>query len=440
MRRLSRRHFLQGLTAVGAAAAGLPGCAPKSRLIEAPTTRPGKPILVIIDLDGGNDWLNMLAPTGGPNRAAYEARRPTLGIKASQLVDLGGGLGLNLDFTGMSLLADRGRVAWIPGIGMDNPNLSHFVSIDLWGQGAASPNGTGWLGRYADAAFSASDVLKGVTVTGDLPVMLRGATRSFVSITGSRGFVFPSSLAGGKLGTPWDPALLQAGFDTAVSNPTPGGPPGETAAAVVGKAFLTATQSFGNGGTLPPRTPSVAYPGDSGYPVRRVDGSALSGGLAYQLKLMAQMIANGIDAQVFFARLGGWDTHANQAIDHANLMRTLGGSISAFYQDLASISTADGSAQDRTMILVWSEFGRRVPQNNNGTDHGTAGLAFCVGRGVKGGVYGASPDLATLDNGNMISTVDFRQLYATVLEGWLGQSAAATDGILGRAYPRLGFL
>jgi len=186
----------------------------------------------------------------------------------------------------------------------------------------------------------------------------------------------------------------------------------------------------------------VPYPGDATYAVRRTDGGALSGGLAYQLKLIAQMLAGGVDGRVFFARLGGWDTHGNQAVDHANLMRTLGGSLSAFYQDLASISTADGSAQDRTMILCWSEFGRRVQQNQNGTDHGTAGLAFCVGRSVTGGLYGAYPDLADLDgSGNMKFTTDYRGLYSTLLERWLGLSAAEADANLGGAfYPRLGFV
>jgi uncharacterized protein (DUF1501 family) len=122
-------------------------------------------------------------------------------------------------------------------------------------------------------------------------------------------------------------------------------------------------------------------------------------------------------------------------------MRALGGSIRAFYDDLASIQTADGNAQERVMILAWSEFGRRVPENQGGTDHGTAGLAFCVGRAVRGGFYGDYPNLNDLDrNANMRFTVDFRSLYATVLERWLGLAQTTTDSILGSAYPRLGFL
>ena len=444
---LTRRRFLQGMTVAGTAALGLPACAPKNRLLEPPTPRPQKPILVVVFLDGGNDWLNVMPPLAGTNRSVYLQKRPTLAIPDAQLVDVGGGVGLNQDLTGLSLLSDRGRVAWIPGIGMDNPNLSHFVSADLWGQGSANPNGTGWLGRFADTAFlPAGDVLRGVTVTGDLPVMLRGRQRSFVSINGSSGYTFPAGLRGGRLGAPWDAAALEAGFGAAVGAASPGGPPGYTPAAAVGKAFLDATHGFGTGGALPARTPSVLYPGDPGYPVSRTDGAALGGSLARQLKLVAQMLQSGIDGEIFFTRLGGFDTHANQLVDHANLMRTLGGSLSAFYDDLATVETPAGNAQERTMVLCWSEFGRRVKQNENGTDHGTAGLAFCLGRGVKGALYGQYPDLANLDgNGNMRYTVDFRSLYATVLERWLGLSASATDalllqGLTADPYPRLTFL
>jgi uncharacterized protein (DUF1501 family) len=327
---------------------------------------------------------------------------------------------------------------------MNNPNLSHFVSIDLWGQGAAQPSGTGWLGRFADRAFDTrGDVLRGLTVTSDRPLMLRGASRSFVSITSSNGFVYPSWLRSGRVGAPYDPQLLENGFAAAVTSATtdPASAPDYGAAAVSGKLFLDAQNGFGTNGTLPARTPSVPYPGDADYTLKRLDGGNLSSSLSNQFKLVAQMLAAGLPTEVFFTRLGGWDTHSNQAVDHPNLMRTLGGSIRAFYDDLASVQTADGNAQERVMILAWSEFGRRVAENKGGTDHGTAGLSFCVGRAVRGGFYGDYPDLASLDsNGNMKYTVDFRSLYSTVLDRWLGQDPVATDAMLGAAYPRLGFL
>jgi len=444
----TRREFIQTLGATGAALAGLTACSGGGKssggggsTTPPPTPVPAAPILVIVNIDGGYDWLNVMPPNGGGNLGVYQTKRATLGIiDAALLTDLGSGAALNKDFIGMDVLHGMGRVAWIPGIGMPNPNLSHFTSIDLWGQGAAVPAGTGWLGRFADTAFSATgDVLRGLTVTSDLPVMLKGASRSFVSIPSAGGYVFPSYLLSGSA-VP-DAATLETGWGNALTATS--ADPGYVSAALAGKLFFDAQNNaaFGTGGSLTARTPSVPYPGDAAYPVTRLSGAALTSGLSNQFKLIAQMIAAGLPTQVYFSRLGGWDTHSNQAVDHPNLQRALGGSIKAFYDDLASITTASGNAQDRVMILAYSEFGRRVQENNGGTDHGTAGLSFCVGKAVKGGLYGGYPDLSNLDgNGNMKFTTDFRSLYATVLERWLGQAATTTDTLLGSAYPRLGFL
>jgi uncharacterized protein (DUF1501 family) len=443
---ITRREFIQGVGAAGVAvAAGTAGCAATRTEREPALPLPANPILVVVFIDGGNDWLNMMIPMGGSNRSAYEAARPTLRILTSQAFDLGDqDAGLNDDFSGMAQLSSLGRVAWLPGVGMQNPNLSHFEAGDLWGQGRAQPNNTGWLGRFADDMFNANDVLRGITVTGDVPLMFRGATRSFVSISSASGFVYPAWLRRGRIGSPYDPALLKAQWASAV-NSAPIGQPSYDAALTTGKLFLDAQAPFGAEGTLVARTPTVLYPGDQGYPVQRINGGALSGGLSGRFKLIAQMIAAGLPTQVFFARFGGWDTHSNQLNDHPNLMRALGGSIKAFYDDLASIETPLGNAQERTMIMGYSEFGRRIPENDGGTDHGTAGLAFCLGRSVAGGMYGDYPNLADPDgNKNMKFTVDFRSMYATVLDRWLGQSAAVTNSSLGtpggQPYPRLGFL
>jgi len=435
---ITRRRFLQGMGATGLAA-GLASCSHPQPGQRA-SARPAKPILVVVFIDGGYDWLNVLPPLSGPNRTAYQTARPTLAIPTAGADDLVGGIGLNKDFAGMFELAQLGRVAWLPGIGMPNANLSHFVATDLWGQGsaAATAGTTGWLGRYADGAFApAGDVLRGITVTGDVPLMLRGTSRSFVSITGSSGFVYPSWLrSSGRLPATWEPQILEDGFSAGIQEGMASGDPVQLAAATAEKLFLDAQNNFGTDGTLPARTPTALYPGDTGHPIQGVSTS-----LARQFKLIAQMIASNIPAEVFFTRLGGWDTHANQAADHPRLMRALGGSIRSFYEDLSNLDTPDGNALERTLILGWSEFGRRVPENNGGTDHGTAGLAFCVGRGVQGGVVSPYPDLTQLDrNQNMVETVDYRSLYATVLQGWLGRDQAATDALLGAHYQPLGFL
>ncbi len=440
----TRREFIQTLGATGAALAGLSACSGGGHggggtATQPPLPVPAAPILVVVNIDGGYDWLNVMPPNAGANLPVYQAKRATLGIDQSTLIDLGSGMGLNPDLTGMDVLHTAGRVAWIPGIGMPNPNLSHFTAQDLWGQGAATPAGTGWLGRFAEAVPSWG-ALQGLTVTPDLIMMLRGLSRSFVSITGPGGYVFPAYLFSGN--TMPDAALIETGWGNSLSAASSN--LGYQAAAAAGKLFYDAQNNpaFGTGGSLLARTPSVPYPGDAAYPIKRADnGGNLTSSLSNQFKLIAQMIAAGLPTQVFFSRLGGWDTHSNQAVDHPNLQRALGGSIKAFWDDLASITTPSGNAQDRVMIITYSEFGRRVQENNGGTDHGTAGLSFCVAKSVKGGLYGGYPDLTNLDaNGNMKFTTDFRSLYATVLERWLGQATATTNTLLGATYPRLTFL
>jgi uncharacterized protein (DUF1501 family) len=454
---ITRREFIQGVGAAGLVTA-VGGCAATRTEREPALPVPAKPILVVVFIDGGNDWLNMMPPVKGGNRAPYEAARPTISILTSQAFDLGDqDAGLNDDFLGMADLWSRGRVAFMPGIGMNNPNLSHFEANDLWGKGrdGALSDNTGWLGRFADTAFGPNDVLRGVTVTGDVPLMFRGANRSFLSISSGSGFVYPAWLRSGRLGAPYDAGGLETLWTTALGTAGNLGAQAEhgyDAAATTGKLFLDAQNRFGADGNLTPRNPpsAVLYPGDAGYAFGGTAYPGLNGGLSGRFKLIAQMIAAGLDTQVFFARIGGWDTHSNQATDHPRLMRALGGSIRSFYDDLATIETPDGNAQARTMIMAYSEFGRRVKENDGGTDHGTAGLAFCLGRSVIGGMYGDYPNLTTsgagkLDNnGNMVYTVDFRSMYATVLDRWLGQSSAVTNQSLGtpggNPYPRLAFL
>ena len=205
----------------------------------------------------------MLPPTGGANRRAYDAARPTLGIKPDALVDLGGGLGLNPDLTGLGLLAQRGRVAWLPGIGMADPNLSHFVSADVWGRGSAlATTGTGWLGRYADLAFATTDVLRGHH-RDRRPAhhAARPGPQLRLHHRLARLRLPDRARAAARLRDPWEPALLEAGFDAAVSDASAGVPPGQAAAARVGKAFLSATRSFGTNGNAPGAHPLGLLPG-----------------------------------------------------------------------------------------------------------------------------------------------------------------------------------
>ncbi len=441
----SRRQFLQTLGAGGATVVGLTACGGGGSSSGGGnngggngggggTPPPVAPILVLVQIQGGNDWLSMMPPTSGANAGAYQTNRPALSaITANNLTDLGSGVGLNKDCTGFDLIHAAGKIAWMPGVGMSNPNLSHFTSTDYWGEGAAVPDGTGWLGRWGDAAFAATEVLRGITTTSDIMLMNHGRKRDFVAITSSADFNYPTYLRSNTVIA--DSNFLKSGYSYSLNNP--GTVIDVSAAASEGKLFFDAASQFS--GLISTRTPSVPYPGDQTYPIANVSTQ-----LANQLKLVAQMIASGIPGQVYTVRLGGFDTHSNQVNDYPRLMRALGGSISAFYNDLASITnTVNGQslkAQDRVMMVGWSEFGRRIKENNGGTDHGTAILSFALGNMVKGGFYGQGyPDLTHPDsNGNMVYTTDFRSVYATILEKFLGYSDS--KGILGATYPTLGFV
>ncbi len=437
----SRRQFIRTTLAGSAALAGLTACSGGSGTSTngggpppPPTPAITGPILVLVQIQGGNDWLSMTPPNSGANGGAYANNRPVLSaITANNLTDLGSGVGLNKDCTGLDLLHAAGKIAWMPGVGMPNPNLSHFTSTDYWGEGAAVPDGTGWLGRWGDAAFSASDILRGVTTTSDIILMNHGRKRDFVAVTSSADFNYPTYLRSSAQ-VP-DSNFLKSGYAYNLNNP--GTTIDVAAAASEGKLFYDAASQFST--LITTRTPSVPYPGDTGYAIANVSNQ-----LSTQLKLVAQMIASGIPGQVYTVRLGGFDTHSNQVNDYPKLMRALGGSIKAFYDDLATITTTVNSqsvkAQDRVMVVGWSEFGRRIKENNGGTDHGTAILSFALGNMVKGGFYGQGyPDLTKPDtNGNMVFTTDFRSLYATLLEKFLGYSDS--KGILGATYPTLGFL
>ena len=201
----NRRDFLQSLGLGTAALAGLAACGGGGGA--APGTGsgggsgggggtpavPANPILILVQLDGGNDLLDSLVPISGANAGVYATARPTLKLAPNELTEIGNGYGLAAAFTGMADLHRQNRIAWLPGIGMPNPTLSHFLAMDLWSQGAASPGATGWLGRWADGAFDpAGDPLRGISTDG-LPLSLQGAARSFVNISAPDAYRYPAT-------------------------------------------------------------------------------------------------------------------------------------------------------------------------------------------------------------------------------------------------------
>ncbi|MBS1994037.1 MAG: DUF1501 domain-containing protein [Cyanobacteria bacterium SZAS LIN-3] len=381
----TRREFLAaglGLTlGLGVTSPALFGAGTKNRL----ASRPADPLLVVVELKGGNDGLNTVVPCG---QGAYYDARPHLALKEDEVLPLAGlkirhesdygGTGLHPAAAPLYALYQRGELALLPAVGMTGSSLSrsHVRASQIWHSGRPDIIGdTGWLGRYLDE---------------------HGSGRS---------------------------ALVDAGHE-----------PVELPLALIGK---------------------------SGRDIVRLDPASckqsdLCGDsrLGRSLALIADSIATGSgETKIFYTAMDGFDTHASQAQRHDFLLRRLAQALAGFFEDLKK-RLPDGLDQ-RVLVLVHSEFGRRLQENsgslyadvalpvvsetaaaNVGTDHGGSGLCMVLGPAVRGGVYGGYPDLSHLQDAEFSATVDFRTVYATILENWLQCDSRA---VLGGKYPLLDF-
>lgn len=398
----TRREFIRqglALAAVGATAPSF-----LTRSAQAAPAGDDR-ILVVLQLAGGNDGLNTLVPFADD---AYYRGRPTLGVPAAQVLRLDGHHGLHPGLAPLKSLYDDGRVALVQGVGYPNPNRSHFRAMEIWETAADSEQvlTTGWLGRWFDATCTgpASDPAIGLQLG-------RRQTPAFAN----------QHSLGITLGSPADyrfasgDARQQATF-AALNEPVAGqGEALDFLSHTALNARLSAAE-VQRVGTRRFATP--AYPQSK---------------LGHDLQLVGQMIAGGLPTRVYFVTLGGFDTHAQQAATHADLMTELGEALAAFDRDLRA-QRNDG----RVLLLAFSEFGRRVQENGSkGTDHGAAGPMFLLGPAVKPGLHGRTPSLTELDRGDLRHTVDFRAVYGEVLDRWLDTPA---QSVLGRRYPALGLL
>jgi uncharacterized protein (DUF1501 family) len=407
---LSRRKFLVATGVIGAAAAAggasylLAGVATPGTVTKSPTKSSsagsGSP-LVVISLYGGNDGLNTVVPAADP---AYQAARPTLGYHPSEVLELGDGLGLNPKLSGMQSLFRSGQLAIVRGVGYANPNLSHFESMDIW-QSANPVDGTGpgWLGRWLD--LTGTDPLRAISVGTILPPMLKGETQ------------FATALTAARITLPGDGPFQEAFAAMAAAGPDRPGLLGEVAGSssdlLDAKGRLDALAAAGSGA--------------SPLGLKDLDGA---------LELVAALINAGSPARVYQVSLSSFDTHADEKSNHENLLAILDQALVKFLSD---ISHSPGSGSD-AVVMTFSEFGRRPAQNaSGGTDHGAAAPLFVAGRKVAGGrFYGEEPSLTKLDpNGNLLYNIDFRSVYATVLEGVLGFDS---KDVLGASFPNLGFI
>lgn len=368
-------------------------------------------ILVVIEMAGGNDGLNTVVPYAD---AAYALARPNIGLKAGDVIKIGDKLGLHPAMKSLGAMFEKGQVAVVNGVGYPNPNRSHFHSMDIWQSGDPEMKlreRSGWLARYFDAdGHYKGNPLLGIVMGGQLPLALEAQT-SPVSVVGSgRDYDF---------GDGSDRQNHMQALHSLYQGGTVAGSNAEFVSNV-GNDVYASTQTI--------RTALENYDSKADkiadYP---------QSGLAQSLQTIARLIGGDIGTRVFYASIGGFDTHANQPQSHAALLSTLSDSIAAFYRDLA--------AQNRdkdVLVMTFSEFGRRVRENGAaGTDHGAASCLFLVGSGVRGGIFGEYPSLTNLDDGNLKYTTDFRAVYSTVIEKWLG---ADSRKVLGGQFAPLKFV
>jgi uncharacterized protein (DUF1501 family) len=369
--------------------------------------------LIVVQMAGGNDGLNTLVPY---TDSAYYSARPTIAIPQTAVLPLDQRLGLHPSLDALMPLWQQGHLAAIEGVGYPNPNLSHFASMDIWqtldlnGQG-----GQGWLGKYvAGMVDRDGHPFQSLAVGTTLPIALN-ALSAEVPVVQSAGTYRLRSDPEGDMRA--QGANARVATLLKLYNTYPRSAPYA--------ALLDATAQSAVGGSrtldaaIASYVPGVQYP-DTGF--------------ARGLKLLAEVIGQGLGLRVGYVTLGGFDTHSAQDSTQADLLKNFAEGLAAFYADLQAHNKADD-----VVVMTWSEFGRRVEENaSQGTDHGTAAPLFVLGNAVQGGIYGEPPDLTSLDaNGNLVHTTDFRSVYATVLDRWLGAPAAA---VLGGNYGEQGFL
>lgn len=393
-------------------------------LTQFPTGKDGT-ILVVLQMAGGNDGLNMVTPFADD---AYHRARPKLALPANKILRLNSYAGLNPRLTGLKSLFDDGHLAVIQGVGYPNPDRSHFRSTEIW-QTASDANKTereGWLGRYFDNCCAGADPTVGVAISTETPQAFTARTPTGVVFSRPGQFRFNSSPERGPAKNSEEAfyrQLLQPN-DEAIAAPeggSIGAISGATASDLSTADFLQRTALDAQ--ISSDKILSIARRSKSAVPYPH-------GQLANSLSLIARMIGGGLTTRVYYASQGGFDTHAGQEHAHEHLMTELNDALAAFVADLKHQGNFE-----RVLLITFSEFGRRVAENaNGGTDHGAAAPMFVLGGRVKPGLFGKYPSLTELDKGDLKFNTDFRSVYASVLEQWL---RAPSTAVLGRKFPLL---
>ncbi|MCC6992183.1 MAG: DUF1501 domain-containing protein [Acidobacteria bacterium] len=405
----TRRQFVKG----GVTAFTFGFAAPQFLTELALAQSGGSRNLVVVYLNGGNDALSTLVPYGDPD---YYARRPTIGVPAGQVLQVGTDragniLGLHPALSGLKSVFDGGKLAIIQRTGYENSSRSHFQGFDIYG--TANPGnsqGTGWLGRDLDTLPSPIDPLAGWNTTRETPRPLVGRLVGVPAITSPATYSFASPNAGNE-------AVFERAAATRISSHLPADRPHLS---FVNSTTQAALGTLDRVATVATYRPSTTYPNT---------------GFGQALQSVAGAMNRQIGTKVFWVSTGGFDTHANQnPINGAytTLMTTVNNGLASFYNDLRNQGMLDSS-----LILIFSEFGRRISENGSqGTDHGAAGIMMALGGQVRGGLYGTAarlrqdPSNPGLENaaGDVRYETDFRAIYARVLDEWLGANSVSILG------------
>jgi uncharacterized protein (DUF1501 family) len=411
---VDRRRFLIGaagglLSVYGADRIGLGGRALQEGIAEAAVTQgPASPVLVSIFLAGGVDALSLLAPAGDP---LYRKLRPSLAVApgAGQPFTEDTRLSWHPAAAPLAALHDAGKMIVAPGIGYSSPDMSHFTSRHYWEVGATSTAlNSGWLGRYLDVYGTASNPLQGLSLDGQMNPVLATVANPVAAIDTPESFSLGLEGVWGDVFNWTLDSAAQSGRRQRHSRDAAIAQVAEAAAevGVVRQALAPFRDNNGN----------AAYTSPVGYP------KAASGDFPQRLAGLAAMLAGGLPLRcVALTTDTQFDTHSAQAATFDPGVGLAAQAIAAFQADLEARGLAD-----RVLVHVWSEFGRRAQENGSGgTDHGAAGTSMVIGSRVSGRMLGEWPDLAHLDiNGNQRENVDFRGLYCSILEQWLGADAA----------------
>jgi uncharacterized protein (DUF1501 family) len=371
-------------------------------------TRATPPTLVVLQLTGGNDPLNTVVPYTNP---LYYDNRPKVHIKAEDVLPIDDQYGFHPSMELIKPFWDSGKMAIVAGTGYEDPSYSHFRSMDIWY--TAEPKAVltdGWLGKLVQEIDpKAENVLTAVSFGRGLPraLSLAGVPVASVAQLDSYGLLTSlSSPAERESALEAFSCMYDDGFnDRGKPEPKPLLPLDQIGPVIkyMGQTGLDAQK-----GADILRTSLDGYSSTVTYPNTQI-GNALKG--------IAQVKLADLGTRVFYCQHDSFDNHAAQLMVHSKLWRQVSEAVDAFFRDLR-----EHDAADDVIMLLWSEFGRRVKDNGSGTDHGAAGMSFVIGESVKGGLYGEYPSLkeSDLTIGNLKFNNDFRSTYATILEKWIG--------------------